>query len=104
MTGAGLCTMAVTLICGRCGQAIAYLFGDARPLAAALDDVRVRCSDCALLSRGRRLCKCGHPLSYHTTTGETGACVWKDWPREGPIRDEPIQCKCAMYEEADPIA
>ena len=95
--------MATTLVCGKCGEIIAYIKGDARRLAVALNDVRLKCRKCTEDSRAKRLCKCGHPLPYHTTTGEVGGCVWKDWPRDGPPRDEPIPCGCKKYVEADPI-
>ena len=97
--------MTTTLVCGRCGKIMAHVYGDARGLAAALrnDGIRLKCPECAELGRAQRLCKCGHPLPYHTTTGEVGACVWKDWPKKGPIRDEPIPCRCKKYAEADPI-
>lgn len=98
--------MPSTLICGRCGKIMAYVYGDARALAAATGGdtgVGIRCPECADANRSGRMCKCGHPLSYHATTGRIGACVWKDWPRHGPARDEPIRCKCEMFDEADPI-
>lgn len=98
--------MPITIVCTRCGKILAYVYGDARGLAASIGGsggVKVRCPECAEANRARRMCRCGHPLPYHTTTGRVGACVWKDWPREGPVRDEPIQCKCRVYAEADPI-
>ena len=94
--------MAITLVCEKCGKTLAYVHGDSRRLAASIDDdVTVMCIECTKNSRGggRRLCKCGHPLSYHVTTGKMGPCVWKDWPRDGVARDEPISCRCKRYVE-----
>ena len=94
--------MAVTIVCGHCGKIVAYVYSDELRLARYFgNNTTVRCTEC-VNARARRLCKCGHPMSYHMTTGTCGACVWKDWPKDGPPRDEPIVCECKMYEEAYP--
>ena len=48
------------------------------------------------------------PASMTTTLvcgrcGKIMVCVWKDRPRDGPVPDEPIQCRCKKHVEADPI-
>ena len=78
----------------------AYVCGDARGLAGPLSDVSVRCSGCVEASRAGRLCRCGQPPSYRTTTGKSGPCVWNGRPREGPVRDVPIPCRCRACAEA----
>ena len=99
--------MPIAIVCARCGKMLAYVYGDARRLTASLGSssggVKARCPECAAANKARRMCRCGRPLPYRTTTGRVGACVWNDWPREGPVRDEPIQCRCRVYAEADPI-